>query len=102
MPIEYDRTPGATNKKQRKRDGTIPVPAEPVPVEPDIRPTLRVRFLRPLSCRRGVYAEGQVVELPRELARSWASFGFVEEDKMLPGAPEVKDGIIAVAPGGRG
>lgn len=96
MPIEYDKTPGGVNKKQRRPAGEAPDPAPaPAPAAEPLR--LRVRFLRPLSCRLGNFAEGQVVEVPADTARSWAGFGFVEEDKALAGPPEIK-ATIAVPP----
>lgn len=89
MPIKYDKRPGSANKKQRRRNGGLPEPQKQ-PAPSPLEETMRVRMLREINCKRGIFAPGQVIELPIAVARSWIGFGFVEQDKMLNGAPEKK------------
>ena len=88
-PIEYDKTPGGANKKQRTRDGVIPEIAKD-PGGPAPSPTMRIRMIRDLRCKRGAFRAGEVVILEPETARSWIGFGFAEQDKSLDGPPETK------------
>jgi len=58
---------------------------------------MRVRML---TDRRGspdgihaeLYQAGQVYDLPPDLAEPWLAKGICEQDKMLPGPSETKDG----------
>lgn len=91
MPVEFDTRPGSGNKKQRRRDGTLPGRIKP-PAPEAPRTMLRIRMLQSFTCRLGTYRQGQVVEVPVDTARSWIGFGLAEQDKMLSGAPETKGG----------
>ena len=88
MPIEYDRTPGGANKKQRRRNGELPE-KQKTP-EPRVDETLRVRMLRSFTLDSGTFKTGDTVRVPIITARSWIGFGLAEQDKSLDGPPETK------------
>ena len=84
MPMEKPR-----KRPSKTRTGDDPAPyTPPAPVAPA---TMRVRFLvRIAGSRRGTFFVGQVADLPVEVAKDWIGMGFVEQDKMLGGPPEIK------------
>ena len=65
-------------------------PARPILAKQET-PKMRVRMVsRIQSTDLGLLLPGQVIELEEGLAKRWIVLGWVELDKMLDGAPEVK------------
>ena len=84
MPITIDFRPGSAN-----------------PPKPEVHMTrVRMRETRKAALDGHpptTFESGTSYEVPEELATAWFSSGRAEEDKMVEGAPEVKDGAAPEA-----